>query len=168
MDETPTIETVEAEVVTDEKPQDLVTVKTKSQLYAEKRRERFLKLREELKPYETIKVRAERIVEHCIKLHENIHSNDPRVRSAMRRYMKKRPGEFRSRFASSTFWLNKLLPTKIQHQGDPDLASRRPMRADDLERAGLTVEQLRKLAGFDENGTEAEVRAPESATGESR
>jgi hypothetical protein len=103
-------------------------------------------LQRELGPKNVLVIRLNRIMDAALQFHERLWFGNRRL---MRKYLRDHPDEFRAKFASSTFFFNKALPTKILHQGSSGQPAKR-VTADDFERMGLSMEDAKKLAGLSE------------------
>ncbi|HKZ42091.1 MAG TPA: hypothetical protein VJ044_14095 [Candidatus Hodarchaeales archaeon] len=95
-------------------------------------------------------VRINEIVNNGLQFHHDLWSENEEVRAAFRAYMEEHPAEFKARFGSSMFFLRIL----ASHQSkEPPPPSPRPVfSVEDLEKMGLTDEQIEKLAGVNDEG----------------
>ena len=95
------------------------------------------------------------VVKKSVKFHEDLWDEDAKKRADFRQYLVDHPDEARQRFASSIYWLNKAIPTKINHEVN-DNSDRKRLKPEDLAKMGLSLKQIKRLAGLDNGGEDVE------------
>src|SRR3990167_2370359 len=126
---------------------------------------RMQQMEEQLAPLNPITVRLNAMLEAGMRFHEARWSNDPEMIKAWEKWVEKHPRLFAARERSFTLFFNKILPTKLIHQGS---GSSRPKRIkpEDFQAMKLTQEQLRKLAAFSEDEAPTREENGEQDAGE--
>lgn len=111
---------------------------------------RMQRTEEQLAPLNPITARLNWIAERVFEWHEIRWSDDPGKVKAWEEWVKKHPRLYAARERSAAQFLNKILPTKLIHKGEPGSRAKR-IKPEDLQALNLSADQLKKLAQFDED-----------------
>lgn len=97
-------------------------------------------------------VRLNRIFEAGMRFQESLWFARGKARDMLRENMEKYPQEFAAKQKSFALIMNKALPTKLEHRSIP--VESKQVSVEDLEQAGLSMDQIRELAFPGEKGGE--------------
>jgi hypothetical protein len=112
------------------------------------------RLERKMVSYDIVQIRLRNILDKGLKHHEQLWSNRAAAKLKIESEAKNHPEIFRAKNASFNLMLSKVLPSQINHKIDDVRAPR--VTADELERVGLTDEQIKRLAGIGVKESEIE------------
>lgn len=104
---------------------------------------RLDRINQQIEPKSVVAMRLNRIFEAGMRNEESLWFARGKARHVLRQNMKNYPEEFRAKRHSFAMMMNKALPTKLEHTV---VTESKGVTPDQLEKAGLTMEQIRELA----------------------
>ena len=112
------------------------------------------RLEEKMADKDIIHIRLKKLFEAAIKHEERVHFAEGIDRAELIAEIDQSPELFRAKRSMLPLLINKILPTKLEHTVTDTRTSH--VTPDMLEQAGLTMEQIKKLAGLGGEETEIE------------
>jgi len=102
------------------------------------------RIEQQIAPKDVMVMRLHRIFDAGLRFHESLWFARGKARQLLRDNAKDYPEEFQAKQKSFALIMNKALPTKIQHDVLPHASN--SVTPEQLEKAGLTMEQIKELA----------------------